>query len=122
MDQLRVKPLAGIVQVFESLLFAVLGGSQAKDASFKAGIMEVLAGEGSFFLSLLSPSWQRSLLGKPVDIDPDGVDWALYAARFKVMARRLFGLFTARSNLLVLVIGESLEGSPSPPHRRSLMR
>jgi predicted ATPase len=105
MDQHQVRPLVGIVQVFESMLQAVFSDPHENVTVWKSLILDALPGLGSMFLTLLSPHWQNLLLGKAV-IDIDAVDWETYLQRFQTWARNLFGLFANARRPLILVIDD----------------
>ena len=105
MDQHQVRPLAGIVQVFEMLLSAIFSNPHENATVWKSMILDALPGLGSMFLDLLSPTWQDLLLGKRTEKDITAIDWETYSQRFKIWARNLFSLFASAQRPLVIVIG-----------------
>jgi hypothetical protein len=115
LDQHQVRPLAGVVQVFEMLLSAVFSNPQENASVWKSMILDALPGLGSMFITLLSPTWQDLLLGKRTVKDVSAIDWETYAQRFKLWARQLFGLFSSAQRPLVIVIGTFRTPVLSPP-------
>jgi hypothetical protein len=105
MDQHQVRPLSGVVQVFEMLLTAVFSNPNENALVWKSVILDALPGLGSLFLDLLSPTWQELLLGKRTEKDIDAIDWETYSQRFKIWARNLFAVFASAARPLMIVIG-----------------
>ena len=100
-----MRPLAGVVQVFEMLLSAVFSSPHENAAVWKSVILDALPGLGRMFIGLLSPTWQDLLLGKRTDKDITAIDWETYSQRFKIWARSLFAIFASAQRPLVIVIG-----------------
>lgn len=106
MDQHQVRPLSGMVNIFEMLLAAIFSNPHENASVWKSLILDALPGLGSMFLDLLSPTWRDLLLGSRPEKDVDAVDWDTYSQRFKIWARNLFTLFAAAARPLVIVIGK----------------
>ncbi len=119
MDQHLVKPLSGLVQIFESLLSTIFSDPTQDHAAWRAKIRDVLQAQASVFLSLISPSWRDVLLGtKEEETLPDDssdivndipdreIDWARYVSSFRTWAWSLLRLFSSPHKPLIIIIDD----------------
>jgi predicted ATPase len=118
MDQHLIKPLSGLVQVFESLLSAIFSDPKQDHADWRAKILDVLQAQASVFLSLISPSWREVLLGTEEEMGADDfsetvtdipereIDWARYVSSFRTWAWSLLRLFSSPQRPLIIILDD----------------
>lgn len=126
LDQHLRKPLAGFIQLIQSLLDRIFSDPKEDAQAWRTKILHALSSQGSVFLSIISPEWRAVLLPESDASDvakpASSSDWELFLPGFRVWSKQLLQLFATRDRPLVIILddiqwlaAEELQLSVPPP-------